>query len=90
MALNIKDSEVERLAAELAGMANESKTEAIRRALLERKQRLEVRRGDTSRGAQLKRLLRQRIWPQLPKDVRGKAISKQKREQILGCGREGF
>ena len=90
MALNIKNSEVERLAAELAGMAKESKTEAIRRALLECKQRLEVRRGDTSRGARLKRLLRQRIWPQLPKDVQGKAISKQEREQILGYGPEGF
>jgi hypothetical protein len=44
MALNIKNAEVERLAAEVAGLANESKTEAIRRALADRKERLVVRR----------------------------------------------
>lgn len=33
MALNIKNREVERLAAEIAALTGESKTEAIRRAL---------------------------------------------------------
>ena len=33
MALNIKNAEVERLAAEVARLTGESKTEAIRRAL---------------------------------------------------------
>ena len=37
MALNIKNAEVEQLAAEVASMAKESKTEAIRQALHERK-----------------------------------------------------
>ena len=41
MALNIKNSEVERLATEVAAMMGETKTEAIRRALLERRRRLE-------------------------------------------------
>ena len=36
MGLNIKNPEVEQLAAEIASMMRESKTEAIRRALLER------------------------------------------------------
>ena len=40
MALNLKNAEVERLAAEVAGLTGESKTEAIRRALLERRRRL--------------------------------------------------
>jgi hypothetical protein len=40
MALNLKNAEVERLAAEVARLTGESKTEAIRRALYERKQRL--------------------------------------------------
>ena len=42
MALNLKNDEVERLAAEVAGMTGESKTEAIRRALDERKRRLKA------------------------------------------------
>jgi antitoxin VapB len=37
MALNLKNDEVERLAADVAAMTSESKTEAIRRALMERK-----------------------------------------------------
>ena len=40
MALNLKNAEVERLAAEVARLTGESKTEAIRRALDERRQRL--------------------------------------------------
>ena len=40
MALNIKNPEVERLATEVANLARETKTEAIRRALEERKARL--------------------------------------------------
>jgi antitoxin VapB len=40
MGLNIKNPEVERLAAEVARLAKESKTEAIRQALADRKQRL--------------------------------------------------
>ena len=42
MALNIKNPEVERLATEVAQLARETKTEAIRRALEERKARLKV------------------------------------------------
>ena len=52
-------------------MARETKTEAIRRSLLER-------------------LLREQIWPRIPEDVRGKRLTKQEREEILGYGREGF
>ena len=40
MALNIKNREVERLASEVATLAGESKTEAVRRALEERRGRL--------------------------------------------------
>ena len=39
MALNIKNPEVESLATELAHLSNTTKTEAIRIALLERKER---------------------------------------------------
>ncbi|HYD05907.1 MAG TPA: type II toxin-antitoxin system VapB family antitoxin, partial [Reyranella sp.] len=47
MALNIKNLAVERLAADVARLTGESKTEAIRRALEERKRRL---KGSPSSG----------------------------------------
>ena len=43
MALNLKNDEVELLAAEVAHLTGESKTEAIRQALLERRRRLSQR-----------------------------------------------
>ena len=42
MALNIKNREVEELANEVAHMAAETKTQAVRRALEERKMRLQA------------------------------------------------
>ena len=45
MGLNIKNAEVEKLAAELAAMTGETKTEAIRKALLERKEHLTPQRN---------------------------------------------
>ena len=47
MALNIRHSETERLAEELARLTGETKTEAVRRALLDRLTRL--RRDRTKR-----------------------------------------
>ncbi|MSP91996.1 MAG: hypothetical protein EXR79_09395 [Myxococcales bacterium] len=41
-ALNLKNREVEALATEVAAMAHETKTEAIRKALVERKARLQL------------------------------------------------
>lgn len=85
MGLNIKNREVEQLAAEVAELAHESKTEAIRRALLERKLRL------TARGVQkdLGKWLEEDVWPSIPASVLGKRISKRERERILGYGRFG-
>ncbi len=89
MALNIKNAEVERLAAEVAELASESKTEAIRRALLDRKQRLIIRRAETGKYERLQALLRNRIWPEIPAELRGQRLSKQEREEILGYGPDG-
>lgn len=91
MALNIKNSEVESLAAEVATLARETKTEAIRRALEERKARLSARRADTGDKAErLLRFLETEIWPHIPKNLRGKRISKREREEILGYGPHGY
>jgi antitoxin VapB len=53
MALNIKNAEVESLAAEVAKLARESKTEAIRVALKERAFRLKSYRGKLSRAERI-------------------------------------
>ncbi len=57
MALNIKNPEVVRLAVEVAAMAHETKTAAIRRALEERRQRLAIRRVDPGKAERLLRFV---------------------------------
>jgi antitoxin VapB len=89
MALNIKDAETERLAAEVAALAGETKTRAVKVALQERKDRLALRGGQEDRAESLLRFLREEVWPHVPADVRGQPISKEEREEILGYGPEG-
>jgi antitoxin VapB len=89
MALNFKDAETERLAAEVAALAGETKTRAVRVALAERKQRLVRRVGPRDRAERLRRFLEEEAWPQVPPDVLGKQVSKAEREAILGYGPEG-
>ena len=89
MALNIKNSEVERLAEEVAGLAGETKTEAVRRALEERRGKLVQRIPKRTGDAALRRFLEREIWPVVPRRVRGRRITKREREEILGYGGEG-
>jgi antitoxin VapB len=89
MALNIKNSEVEKLATEVAELTRESKTEAIRQALLDRKQRLMLHRGGAVKRDRLRTVLQNRIWPAIPANIRGRRISKEEREEILGYGPNG-
>ena len=84
MALNIKNAEVERLAGEVARLANETKTEAVRRALQERKERLQVQRPEKKSRQQLEHWLRTEVWPKIPPDGLGRRISKEEEEEILG------
>lgn len=65
MGLNIKNAEVERLAAEIAAATGETKTEAIRKALEERRQRLALSDQD-QRRVELMEFLRTEIWAKLP------------------------
>ena len=88
MALNIKNAEVERLATELARLTGESKTEAIRRALEERRRRLRsASTGD--RRARVLRFLEKKVWPTLPKKQRGRRLSRAEEDDILGYGPGG-
>jgi antitoxin VapB len=90
MALNIKNPRVERLAVEVARMARETKTEAIRRALEDRKARLAIRACSQDRVRQLRDYLQKEVWPHIPSAVRGKKITKREREAILGIGDRGY
>ena len=89
MALNIKDPETERLAAEVAALAGENKTQAVKIALLERKARLAARGRVHDRRAHVMRFLETEVWPQVPRAALGRRTSKRKRERILGVGPDG-
>jgi antitoxin VapB len=84
MALNIKDAETERLASEVARLAGESKTRAVKVALAERKARLALRVSRRDRVAELRRFLAQEVWPSVPRRVLGRRVSRREREAILG------
>jgi len=88
MPLNIKNDEVERLAAEVARLTGESKTEAIRRALDERRRRLRHKSADHRRERVL-RFLHHTVWPALPKGERGRRLTRAEEDRILGYGPGG-
>lgn len=85
MPLNIKNAEVERLAAEVARLTGESKTEAIRRALQERQRRLKGT-SVADRRARVVKFLETRIWPALPTEQRGRRLTTEEEDAILGYG----
>jgi len=88
MALNLKNADVERLAAEVARLTGESKTEAIRRALEERRQRL---KGPPTarRRARVLAFLRTKVWPSIPATERGRRLTRKEEDELLGYGPEG-
>jgi antitoxin VapB len=90
MGLNIKNVDVERLAGEVAGLAHETKTEAIRRALLERRARLQARAGKPAGRGGLRAYLERNVWPLVPAGELGRVLSREEEDQILGYGPEGY
>lgn len=89
MGLNIKNPEVERLVDEVAEMTGETKTEAVRVALVERRRRLRLDRADTLRDERLERFLEREVWSRVPANQLGRVPTKAEREEILGYGAEG-
>ena len=89
MALNIKNTEVERLAREVARLTGETKTEAIRRALVERRRRLRTGISQESQAERLWRFLETEVWPRVPEEQLGRSPGRLEREEILGYGAEG-
>jgi len=88
MALNIKNPEVERLAEEVVALTGETKTEAIRRALEERRARLGYRVDAEDRPRRLSRFLETEVWPRVPDDERGRRITRVAEDALLGYGPE--
>lgn len=86
--MRIENPEIEALAVEVAGLANQTKEQAIRTALQERKERLLAKRSQSHRAARIDRFLRNEAWPQVPAAVLGRPISKPEREALLGLDRE--
>jgi antitoxin VapB len=70
-------------------MTGESKTEAIRRALTERRQRLAYRVNPIDRQARVLRFLEGEVWPRIPADQLGRRLSRDEEDEILGYGPEG-
>lgn len=92
MALNIKNEETEKLAAEVATLAGETKTGAVKQALRERRDRLVLESApDKREPGSLLRFLETEIWPQIPAEDRDRPpMTKAEREEILGIGPEGY
>lgn len=89
MGLNIKNPQVEQLAAEVATLAGESKTEAIRRALLERRARLQTY-GPAGAQRNLREYVDRNVWPLIPPEAFGRTLSREEEDAILGYGPEGY
>jgi antitoxin VapB len=88
MALNVKNTEVERLAEEVARLTGTSKTEAIRQALLERRERVSALSTDVNREELLRQFMKLRIWPGIPASA-SRRWTKDEEESALGYGDSG-
>lgn len=88
MALNLKNLEVETLAAEVAELAGESKTEAIRKALMERKSRLTEAPPHLKRSERAASIVEQ-FRASLPREFLGRPLTREEEDDILGYGPGG-
>ena len=89
MSLNIKNREVERLIDEVTRLTGETKTEAVRRSLEERRGRLSYHRAAHDCAARLTRFLETEVWPVVPAGELGRKMTRAEEEEILGYGRHG-
>jgi antitoxin VapB len=85
--MSIKNHELEKLAQQLSRLTNFSKTEVIRQALQEKKQRLAADQG-LDRKQRLLSYLENRVWPSLPRGA-SRRWTKAREERALGYGRHG-
>jgi antitoxin VapB len=90
MALNCKDEETEKLAAEIATLTGESEEEVVRQSLRERRDRLEPQvevEGRPRSKQEMLHFLKTEIWPLIPEEHRGRSpMTKAERAKLLGYG----
>jgi antitoxin VapB len=84
------DLETEHLAAKVAAMANETKAEAIRRALEERCARLQANEARKAKRKNLQEWLEREVWPTIPPELLGHGITHEEEDEILGYGPNGY
>ena len=89
VALTIKNAEVERLATEVAQLTGESKTQAIKVALEERRRRLTSGIDPQARAAEALEWLETEVWPHVPPELRGRPHDSHADDEILGYGPDG-
>ncbi len=89
MALNIKNEDVEKVLEDVIAVTGESKTEAVRIALEERRQRLALRNLTAGNKDRLTAFLQDEIWSQVPPELLGTKLTKAEEEEILGYGKDG-
>lgn len=90
MALNIKNAEVERLASQLSRLTGRTKTEVIRRALLEEVERqLPEPMDRRQRKENALRWLKEEVWPITAPLGSNPSTTKAEVEEILGFGPHG-
>lgn len=89
MPLNIKNRDVERLVDEVARITGETKTETVRKALEELRERLAFQTPPRDRRAEVLRYLEREVWPKVPTELLGRGLTKEEQEEILGYGPEG-
>ena len=85
--MSIKNPEVEQLAEELSRAAKTSKTEVIRQALREKKERMQAV-GEGDRTERIRTYLETRVWPHLKKGA-SRRWTKAEEERALGYGKHG-
>lgn len=88
MGFHIDNPEFDRLVAEVARITGESEAEAAMRALQERHDKL--REEHLTRVDKAFKYLEEHVWPTIPPEVRGKTLTKEDREEILGIGPHGY
>jgi antitoxin VapB len=89
MTVTIRNELVERLLHEVVALTGESRTEAIRRALEERRDRLVRFPSDAHPADRLRRVLERESWPTIPPGQVGRRQTKSEEETLLGYGPDG-
>ena len=90
MALTIKNVEVERLATEVAQLTGETKTQAVKVALEERRRRLTSGIDPAARAAELLNFMEREIWAHVPAELRGQPHDSARDDELMGYGPDGL